>query len=215
MEIKRRLCLFTRYPRAGQTKTRLIPVLGARGAADLQRALTEHIVARMQAFQGGRPVELQVWHTDDDAGRMRRWLGSDAHYRRQARGDIGRRMLKAFEAAAADGCRYTILIGADIPGITPRLLSDAFDLLQTYDMALGPAIDGGYYLIGLDTGHLPPRSERLFDDIAWGGCAVYEQTLTAAGALGLSVGRLARLPDIDRPEDLAVWEKIRQARSGG
>ncbi len=214
MKMKRRLCLFTRYPQAGQTKTRLIPVLGARGAADLQRALTEHIVVQIRAFQRAQPAELQVWHTDDDAGRMRRWLGSDASYRPQAQGDIGRRMLKAFEAAAAEGCRHTILIGADIPGITPPLLSDAFDLLQKYDMALGPAFDGGYYLIGLETGHLPPRSEKLFDDIDWGRRAVYEQTLAAAGALGLSVGRLARLPDIDRPADLSVWENIQQARGG-
>lgn len=213
MKLKRRLCLFTRYPQKGQTKSRLIPLLGARGAADLQRVLTEHIVKQMRAFQGAHPTELQVWYSGEAHWRMRSWLGSDFHYCLQVDGDIGRKMAAAFQAAAAAGCHHTIVIGADIPGITPRLLKEAFHLLQSHGAVLGPAFDGGYYLIGLNTGNLPARIGGLFEGIAWGSSVVFDQTLAAAAALGLSMGRLPVLQDIDRPQDLAIWEKIRQTRA--
>jgi len=212
MKMKRRLCLFTRYPRLGETKTRLIPALGAQAAADLQRALTDHIAAQIRLFQEANPVQCQVWHTDCDDQRMRSWLGADFDYRRQGHGDIGRKMLAAFKAAAADGCDRTLVIGADVPGITPALLSVAYELLADHDVVLGPSLDGGYYLIGLRAVSLPPCSEKLFDGIAWGSEAVFEQTVSAAEALGLSVGQLKWLRDIDQPADLVEWDRVQKAR---
>ncbi len=100
-----------------------------------------------------------------------------------------------------------VLIGSDCPEITAQILSSAFSQLTDYDLVLGPARDGGYYLIGLTA----PYPE-LFQDLPWGTAAVLANTQTRAAQLGLKTALLEPLTDIDRPEDLPGWEKItRQA----
>lgn len=209
--IERRLCLFTRYPRPGQTKTRLIPLLGPHGAADLQRALTDHMARRIRAYRTGRQVDVQVWYAGGDAGRMQQWLGRDFSYHRQSDGDIGQKMLAAMQRGVADGCHYTIIVGSDIPQVTPALFSEAFSVLDQNDMVLGPALDGGYYLLGLNTRRVRVSPAGLFRGINWGSVGVLRQTLDAAKALGLCAARLKTLRDIDRPADLAVWRAINKA----
>ncbi|MCP4639689.1 MAG: hypothetical protein GY851_04620, partial [bacterium] len=89
---RERLAVFTRYPVPGKTKTRLIPTLGAEGAADVQRAMTEHTVATAKTFREGRGVDVDIRYDNSDDGRMCEWLGTDLAYRPQAAGDLGDRM---------------------------------------------------------------------------------------------------------------------------
>ncbi len=207
-----RVIVFTRYPEPGRTKTRLIPVLGREGAAELQRRMTEHTMRAVGALMGRRPLRLEVRY-DDGAGDatgepMRRWLGGGLSYRAQGAGDLGERMRRAF-ADAFDACaERAVILGCDCPGITPDLLERALIGLRRHDLVLGPASDGGYYLIGLRRSLGLRRSQgRLFEGMPWGTGGVFARTLAAAREIGLSVSPLDTLDDVDRPDDLPVWQR--------
>ena len=192
-----RLILFTRYPEPGRTKTRLIPTLGAHGAAALQRRMSEAIVTRMAAFAADYPVSPEIRYADGNQQAMEAWLSSDIPCLAQGEGDLGDRLHRAFAQAFAQDAQSVVVIGADCPGLTPTLFAQAFAALESHDLVLGPAMDGGYYLLGLK--HPAPA---LFSEIPWGGGEVLAATLKKAQALALATHMLEPLADVDRPEDL-------------
>jgi rSAM/selenodomain-associated transferase 1 len=195
------LIIFTRYPEPGNTKTRLIPVLGAEGAATLQRQMTEHKLAEVNQLLTFYPLSVEVHFAGGNEQLMQEWLGSSLVYRRQSEGDLGDRMASAFQASFAAGMTAGVLIGSDCPDLNASLMAEAFQLLRQHDLVLGPALDGGYYLIGLR--RLIPE---LFTGIPWSTAEVLQQTITIAKRLGLAVAKLPLLSDVDRPEDLSVWK---------
>jgi len=201
-----RLILFTRYPEPGRTKTRLVPALGPEGAADLHRRMTEHTLHRIRSFLAMQPVSFQVLYEGGGEERMREWLGGDLRMDEQGEGDLGRRMELAFSQAFQEGMKRVVVIGTDCPGIRPFHLTGAFRSLEHKDAVIGPANDGGYYLVGLRR----PAPE-LFQGIPWGTEEVLERTLDIARARGIRVELLDRLEDVDRPRDIPVWE--REARA--
>jgi hypothetical protein len=187
------IAVFARAPIAGHAKTRLIPRLGAAGAAALQRELTERALARACAVPGGRVV---LWTTADDESMTRAARSAGAILRSQHGADLGERMAHAFEQTLGDG-RPMLLIGTDCPAQTTDDLRLAVDALRTAEAVVQPAEDGGYVLIGMTRF----RAE-LFDAIPWGSGSVLATTRARAAASGI---RLAELPmswDIDRPADL-------------
>jgi len=193
-----RLIVFGRYPVPGRTKTRLIPALGPAGAADLQRRLTEKIVATAEAFALRRGVNVEVCFEGGSEQKMWRWLGP-VSLSRQVPGDLGTRIYAAFLAAFQRGCRRAVLIGTDIPELRADHLRQAFDALGENDLVIGPSRDGGYWLIGLN------RPVRLFHGIKWGTRAVLGQTLALANGQGLRVKELDYLTDIDTEKELREW----------
>lgn len=197
------LIVFTRYPAPGETKTRLIPALGAAGAADLQQKMTEHTLKQVQACQRLRSLTVDIRFTGATQAAMQTWLGAQWIYRPQGGGDLGDRLLRAFAAAAIAGCRQIVAIGIDCPQLNAARLDQAFEQLSKCNIVLGPAADGGYYLIGLKQ----PLPE-LFEAIDWGTSTVLAQTVAAAEKAGLSVAYLNTLEDVDEPKDLAVWEAV-------
>lgn len=192
------LILFTRYPEPGKTKTRLIPVLGAEGAAILQRQMTEQKLAEANKLQAVYPVSVEVHFTGGNEPLMQKWLGSNLIYQRQSEGDIGCRMASAFQACFLAGMDRVVLIGIDCPDLNAQLLAEAFQSLHQHDLVLGAALDGGYYLIGLR--RLIPE---LFTGIRWSTAEVLQQTLNIARKLELTITKLPLLSDVDRPEDLS------------
>jgi len=200
--------VFTRYPEPGATKTRLVPVLGPEGAAELHRRMTEHTLRKVRRFLATRPVAFQVRYEGGDGDRMRQWLGADLRMVPQAEGDLGRRMDAAFDESFRHGMKRVVVVGTDCPGIRPLHLNRAFEALRRNDAVIGPAHDGGYYLIGL--GRPAPA---LFDGIPWGTADVLQRTLDAAAALRLRLVLLEPLDDVDRPEDIRVWEQ--EVRASG
>ena len=196
-----RLILFTRYPEPGRTKTRLIPALGIQGAAALQRRMSEALVAQMTRFANQYPVSQEIRYTDGTQQSMAAWLSSDIPCLDQGEGDLGDRLHRAFAQAFAQGCRPVVVIGADCPDLTPALFAQAFGALEEQNLVLGPAMDGGYYLIGLN---LP--APALFTNIPWGSGEVLAATLQQAQALHLSTHLLEPLADVDRPEDLRHFD---------
>jgi len=188
--------VFAKAPRPGSVKTRLVPLLGAEGAAALQVRLVKH--ALETATKALRPVEL---HCAPDANDpfFRFCAG---HYgvtvRAQVEGDLGARMLTAFTQSLPEHA-CVLLIGSDCPALTARHLRQADRSLRDgADSVFIPCEDGGYALIGMK------RVEAaLFDGMTWGGEHVMADTRARLTALGWRWRELETLWDVDRPEDHA------------
>ncbi|MEH2359619.1 TIGR04282 family arsenosugar biosynthesis glycosyltransferase [Nostoc sp.] len=200
--LKKHLIIFTRYPEPGKTKTRLIPALGTVGAANLQRQMTEYTIFQVQELQKAIAISVEVRFAGGDSQLMQDWLGLDFVYQSQGEGDLGSRMARSLRNAFQSGAEKVIIIGTDCPGLNAQILAIAFEKLHTFDLVLGPAIDGGYYLIGL----CQPIPE-LFVNIEWGTAQVFQKTVDIAHKLNLSYVNLLPLADVDRPEDLPIWEQ--------
>ncbi|TWT66350.1 TIGR04282 family arsenosugar biosynthesis glycosyltransferase [Allorhodopirellula solitaria] len=197
-----RLIVFTRYPEAGKTKTRMIPALGPEGAAELQVALTRHALRVAADYCAQNAGEWEVRFAGGDAVKMGQCFGADHDYRPQAGGDLGRRLAQAVAAAFDEHARRVVVIGADCPALHAGLLGQAMRALRDSDVVLGPAVDGGYYLIGMRQ-----DQPQLFRGIDWGSDRVREQTLCKAKQSQLRVHCLRPLSDVDRPEDLSLCER--------
>jgi rSAM/selenodomain-associated transferase 1 len=202
-----RLIIFTRHPEPGKTKTRLIPVLGIQGAVDLHRQMIDHTLTWARQLKNSSGVSLEVRYEGGDERQVRQWLGPDISCSPQADGDLGARMARAFNEAFSAGVERVIIVGTDIPGLTGDLVKTAFEALMKNDLVLGPAKDGGYYLIGLRR-PIP----QLFGEIPWGTGEVLAVTLKIADGLKLQTFLLEPLDDVDRPEDLAVWERVKSLK---
>jgi rSAM/selenodomain-associated transferase 2/rSAM/selenodomain-associated transferase 1 len=198
-----RVIVFARYPEAGQAKTRLIPALGAEGAARLQEALTRHTLASVETLIELRAGDREIRFAGGDAQRMGNLYGSGHRYVEQEGEGLGARLEQATAAAFAEGVERLVVIGTDCPQLSSEILSEAFDQLARTDVVLGPAEDGGYYLIGL---RAPQPS--LFAGIDWGTEHVLRQTLDRAASAGLTTHQLASLPDVDYPEDLLACRRM-------
>jgi uncharacterized protein len=196
------LIIFTRYPEPGKTKTRLIPALGTLGAANLQREMTEYTISQVKELQTTVSISWEVRFAGGDWQLMEDWLGFGLVYQSQGGGDLGSRMARSLFDAFQRSAEKVIIIGTDCPGVNSQILIQAFEQLHTCDLVLGPAIDGGYYLIGLRR-FIP----ELFANIDWGTSQVLQQTVDIAEALNISYMFLPPLADVDRPEDLLIWEQ--------
>ncbi|MEG5139322.1 MULTISPECIES: TIGR04282 family arsenosugar biosynthesis glycosyltransferase [unclassified Microcoleus] len=195
--IPEKLMVFTRYPEPGKTKTRLIPVLGETGAANLHRLMAQKAIARSISLQNSRRLSVEIHHTGGSQQQMQDWLGSDIIYQNQIDGDLGARMTAAFQKSFNSGVDKAVIIGTDCPALKAEIIAQAFDKLSQHDLVLGPAKDGGYYLIGLRRS-IP----ELFRGINWGTSEVFAATRAIAQNLDLNIANLPTLADIDLPEDL-------------
>ncbi|MGW8193023.1 MAG: TIGR04282 family arsenosugar biosynthesis glycosyltransferase [Desulforhopalus sp.] len=196
-----RLIVFTRYPKAGSTKTRLIPSLGAEGAAKLQQKLTEHVFREARRLEENLTAAFEVHYCGGTPKKMSAWLGPCTLVR-QVEGDIGARMAAAFSHAFGAGTQKAILVGSDIPDISTRLLQQAFRSLSVSDVVLGPCHDGGYYLIGFTASEARTLLPLLFEKMPWSTKTLFIVTMKSLKAAGYTVATLPLLTDIDRPEDL-------------
>lgn len=184
--------LMARAPRPGMVKTRLAAAVGDECAATLYRRIGREVV---EGAAGA--ASLTVWYTPSDAEQeIRDWLG-DHPCRPQAEGDLGARMHEASRFHFARGDTPVIVIGADCPGVTGEVVREAQACLGRADVVLGPSLDGGYYLVGLN------RPEpRLFSDVPWGTASVLEITESRCRECDLVVERLSPLRDLDTVEDM-------------
>ncbi|HEX8579357.1 MAG TPA: TIGR04282 family arsenosugar biosynthesis glycosyltransferase, partial [Allosphingosinicella sp.] len=183
-----RVVIFAKAPVPGKVKTRLIPALGAEGAAKLAGEMLEHIVTEARA--SGLAVELC-----GEPDPVEWYSGPPLHFNAQGGGDLGQRLGRAAERVLRQ--EPVLLIGADCPNLDRRRLSSAAEALATHDAVIHPAVDGGYVLLGLN------RFEAsLFEAIAWSTNTVAAETLTRIEALGWSLDVRETLTDVDTPADL-------------
>jgi hypothetical protein len=200
------LIIFTRFPTPGSTKTRLIPALGPEGAADLHRQMTEHTLAAVGPVIS-EEVALQVRYEGSDENTMKGWLGRDLSYVPQGTGDLGERMRRAFTDSFEEGFDKSIIIGTDCPSRDAADVEEALKLLEENTLVLGPAIDGGYYLIGIRSNAPHWLYELVFENIPWGTDQVFNATMNVLAETGIDVGLLDEKADVDEPEDLIHWER--------
>ena len=193
--MNQKLIAFVRAPKPGQVKTRLAKTVGGVTAAEIYQRLMDQLFKNLKPL---RDVELRF--TPDLAkDEFGRWLRPGWELAPQGPGDLGTRLARAFQECFAQGSQAVVVIGSDCPAVVPDDIESAWRSLATNDVVLGPARDGGYWLIGL-------RAPRpcLFETIPWSTSEVLETTLRRASDARLAVQLLRTLQDIDTVEDW--WE---------
>ena len=193
------LLIFARYPAPGKTKTRLIPALGAERAAAVSRHLTERTFDTVRRFAAERDCRVTIYFSGGSQQIMQAEFGADRRYAEQVGACLGSRLTHATRQAFDAGALRVAVIGTDCIDLAAEELTAAFDKLLAHDLVLGPALDGGYYLIGLSR-----PQPQLFENIDWGTERVLEQTKAVAEKLRSSLAQLRSLADIDEPHDLLM-----------
>ncbi|MFY8150040.1 MAG: TIGR04282 family arsenosugar biosynthesis glycosyltransferase [Prochlorococcaceae cyanobacterium] len=221
-ERRRQLVVMARWPAPGRCKARLAAGIGPAGAARVQARLTWHTLAAVLAARRRLPFELVLAVSPlgrRAAGRWSRLLGP-ARVVPQGGGGLGLRMTRQLARARREGASQVVLVGSDLPALDQEDLLEAFAALERIPLVLGPAADGGYWLVGLglqgerglqrERGAAGPGRRRLpipplFSGIAWGSDQVLRQTRTAAGRWGLPLSLLQERADLDHAADLRPW----------
>ncbi len=182
------LNLFVKAPRPGTVKTRLAQTIGANAAGAAYRTLVETLLAKLVSLDA---VVLR-FAPDDAAAEIGAWSRPGWSMQPQGTGDLGRRLEAAFRDGFAAGARSVVIIGSDCPDVSADDVRAAWAALESNDVVLGPARDGGYWLIGLREA----RGE-LLEGISWSTDAVLQETLQRARAAQLQVQLLRELTDVD------------------
>ena len=193
------LAVFTRTAAPGLTKTRLIPLLGARGAAALHAAMVADTLRKVESL----PAEIARYVVFARAP----IAGLPPHFivRRQSGRDLGERLEQSFRALLRQH-QSAVVIGTDSPLLPPRVLRAAFKELRISDAVLGPSLDGGYYLIGLRR-----QTPGLLRDVRWSTPYAYEDTLGNFVQHGYSCSVLEPCGDVDLPADVVrLKDTLRQ-----
>ena len=199
------LILFTRVPKAGQAKTRLIPALGEHGAAEFQWRLLARLLGELRHGAEQGLWRLRVYYCGTEGfERLRLMAGEGVVFVEQAdNADLGARMRAALERELGAGAPAVGLMGSDLPEATASVVAEALGLLEdpAVDVSLCPVEDGGYWFVGLKQ-----PFPQLFKGTTYGGASVFEDALAACAAHGRTVATGPRLHDVDTPEDLAWFE---------
>ncbi len=201
------LAVFAKLPKAGLVKTRLIPAVGPEGAAELHAQMIRHTLEQVTRCRRERGLDARVWIAGEPAGDGGAAIFHPLACRPQIEGDLGARLDAAFrEMLRTSGA--AVIIGTDCPEISPGVLHAAFEALATHDVVIGPASDGGYYLIGLRR-----PVPGLFRGMPWGEGRVTAETSRRAAELGLCLHLLPVLDDVDVPADIPHWISVRDSRA--
>jgi rSAM/selenodomain-associated transferase 2/rSAM/selenodomain-associated transferase 1 len=201
--------VLTRSPEPGRVKTRLVPALGPEGAAAVHAALVEHTLDAVSEYCRASAADGVIRLVGGATEMPNASRNNALRIMPQHGDDLGERLDHAVREAFREGARQVIAIGTDCPDLDAPRLAEAMAALKRADVVVGPAVDGGYYLVGMRQ-HRP----ELFQNIAWGTDAVRRQTVAVSRRLGLRVRLLTVLSDIDEPEDLLVWRRLGGAMPG-
>ena len=196
---------FVKYPEPGKVKTRLAKTIGDEAAAKCYGNLAEHNFRILAPLNSDGVKNVVVFDPADKEVQIREWLPTADDYLPQQGNDLGSRLVHAFQFAFDKKVQAAIAIGSDTIGLRREFISKAFDSLDHYDVVLGPAKDGGYYLIGLSS-----PQQVLFSNIPWSTSEVFNATLAWIQKEGLSYYLLEQLEDLDEikmNEDTAYGTK--------
>jgi len=187
------LLIFIKNAELGKVKTRLANTVGAAKALQIYRALMAHTRQLARTVSVKRLLFYSNFIDTED-----QWSTNEFQKHLQEGDDLGERMQQAF-AFAFEQHQKVVIIGSDCASLTTDILSEAFDLLDQHPFVVGPAIDGGYYLLGMNR-----FTPELFDNMTWSTDTVLSDTLQSIQSLGATYALLPQLSDIDFEED---WEK--------
>lgn len=188
--------LFVKLPERGKVKSRLAHDLDDDTVLRLYECMVLDTIDVLN--RAATPFRI-CFDPPDAIDLVQKWLGRGHSYLPQFGGDLGERMEQAFLRVFADGAADVILIGSDIPGLTDNLIADAFRSFSTHDAVLGPAEDGGYYLVGFKKSTFVPG---IFRDMPWSTNTVFRKTVESMHRASLSVHVSPSCTDLDTKEDL-------------
>lgn len=186
------LIIFAKNPELGKTKTRIGKKLGD----EVALAIYYKLIHQTQVVTQDLKVNKVVYYSDfidkEDS-----WDNNVYSKKRQLNSDLGERMYQACKNEIDEGASKVVLIGTDIYSLTTEIIIKAFDQLDEHDIVLGPAKDGGYYLIGMRE-----SNSKVFELSEWSHAQVFQQTKEIIESLQLKFSTVDLLNDIDEPEDL-------------
>lgn len=192
MQNRKLLIVFVKNPIAGKVKTRLAASIGDNKALEVYTTLLHHTLNTSKPLENDKVV-----YNGDFIPLTDLWKTSGYIQQLQTGDDLGQRMMNAFKRSFQDGYHSVIIIGSDCHDLTTDILQMAFDELDRSDVVIGPARDGGYYLLGMKKLY-----EALFLSKTWSSTKLMAETLETINDLNLSVALLEELNDIDTEEDL-------------
>ncbi|MES2882865.1 MAG: TIGR04282 family arsenosugar biosynthesis glycosyltransferase [Bacteroidota bacterium] len=197
--MKEALIIFVRHPQLGKVKTRLAATIGNDAALNIYKKLLQHTLeiskkteATIFVFYADEIVEDDIWQEENFFKLL------------QAEGDLGQKMLSAFTQVFASGCDKVCIIGSDCYELTETIIADAFTAMNEVDVAIGPANDGGYYLLGMKQLH-----HSIFENKQWSTRTVFDETIHSIMQAKLSYKTLATLTDVDEEKDLPNEWRLR------
>ena len=189
---------FCKYPLEGKVKTRIAKTIGNEFAVKLYKLFAEHTFQELLKTESIFPYLF--FADNNDREKIKKWAGAEFLLEPQEGDDLGERMYNAFKKVIDRGSTKTIIIGTDIPDMYSDIIRKALQALNNSDVVIGPANDGGYYLLGMKNLY-----KNLFSGIEWGSNSVLRMTLEKINALNLSYSILPELIDVDTEDDLKKW----------
>ncbi len=193
-DVKKALIVFVRRPDKGKVKTRLAASIGDESALRIYVQLLQHT----RTVADTVPADKFIFYTDGIPG-IDMWDGRDYYKCQQTGANLGARMQDAFVKLFDKGYEQVVIIGSDCPELSNDHINDAYDHLDKCDIVIGPAVDGGYYLLGMKKVY-----PALFAGKQWSTVAVFEDTMGTIRELALSVQQLPILNDVDEEKDVPV-----------
>ncbi|MDR9419835.1 TIGR04282 family arsenosugar biosynthesis glycosyltransferase [Gracilimonas sp.] len=196
-----KLIVFVKNPEQGKVKTRLAASIGDEEALSVYKKLLAHTAAIAQEVNCDREVWYSRFIPENDM-----WRDEHFNKKTQVGDNLGSRMSKAFEKTfQSEQYNKAIIIGSDCAELTAEIIQEAFNKLSSTDFVIGPAVDGGYYLLGMKT-----FRPKVFEEIEWSTGSVFESTVQKIKEMGASYAELEKLNDVDTIED---WKKVQRKES--
>ncbi|MGR3318985.1 MAG: TIGR04282 family arsenosugar biosynthesis glycosyltransferase [Candidatus Anammoxibacter sp.] len=211
------LIIFIKYPEPGKVKTRLSKSIGNKNAVMLYKLFVKALLNRIAPItslsndQDEYNYNVAIFFSPEEKREeIKDWLGDKYKLYPQSGNNLGERISNAFNTISEKGANKSIIIGSDTPALKKSLILEAYELLSTNDVVIGPTKDGGYYLLGLS--HTPNpfkrfRESSIFTGIDWSTEHVFNQTVVKLKQSGLSYKSLSEYYDIDQIEDLHLLKQ--------
>lgn len=184
------IMVFVRNPELGRVKTRLAKTIGDQAALEIYEILSKHTAKIISEIDSDKLIFYSEKIQDNDI-----WTVINCKKQIQTKGDLGQKMLDAFQYGFSLGYKKIIIIGSDLYSLRPKHIESAFEQLENYDVVIGPALDGGYYLLGLNS-VIP----EIFKQKQWSTSSILKDTLSDLKKFNVNL--LEPLNDIDTYEDL-------------
>jgi rSAM/selenodomain-associated transferase 1 len=196
------IIVFTRFPVEGKVKTRLAKNMGNKFAVSFYRVCAEHTFKELVKVKETGAELFLFCSEENEIEQMMKWGGTNFNYYFQQGNDLGLKMYNAFNTVFKKGYKKVIIIGTDAPDVSMNIVQSAISVLDNYNVVIGPANDGGYYLLGFKS-----KLIDLFSGIEWSTDSVFDNTIEKLNRSKINYFMLNELTDIDTLEDLQYWLK--------
>jgi len=196
------IIVFTKFPVEGKVKTRLAKNMGNKFAVSFYKSCAEHTFKELLKVEEMGSDLFLFCAEENEIEQVIKWAGNNFNYYSQQGNDLGLKMYNAFNTVFKKGYKKVIIIGTDMPDVSMNLVQNAISVLDNYSVVIGPANDGGYYLLGFKS-----KLIDLFSGIEWSTESVLDNTIEKLNNSKINYFMLEELTDIDTLDDLQNWHR--------